>query len=234
MLRSKRPLILTALAAAAMSLLAYASERQPGPAVLLGGSVTTFACGLIGWRRAHLAARQMGAQGSMFRDHRSFDHLTQVGDADYLTARLRREYESGTGECSLLMLDIDGFHLVNRDFGRREGDRVLQAVAQVLLLNLRSTDLLCRYAGDRFAILLPGTKAEAAHALADHLRRAVAGLRHHTQHAGLPILSTVRYTFRSVDADPRQLLRELNRALERRMPMPPASGAELAGNTVSA
>jgi len=234
MLRSKRPLILTAITAAAMSLLAYASERQPSPAILLGVSLTSVTGGLFCWRRAHRSGTQNESRGSMFCDHHSFDHLTQVGDADYLTARLRQEYESGTGHCSLLMLDIDGFHLVNRDFGRREGDRLLQAVAQVLLLNLRSTDLLCRYAGDRFAILLPGTKAEAAHALADHLRRAVAGLRHHTQHGGVPILSTVRYTFRSVDADPRQLLRELNRALERRMPMPPAPAGELSSNTVSA
>ena len=229
MLRSRRPLIVAALAAAVLTALGCASTRSPTPLIVLGLAATSFAAGLFCWRRA-----QPKRGFNMFRDHRSFDHLTQVGDADYLTERLRGEYANGTGDCSLLMLDIDSFHLVNRDFGRREGDRVLQAVAQVLLLNLRSTDLLCRYAGDRFAILLPGTSAKAAHALADHLRRAVAGLRHHARHAGVPILSTVRYTFRSVDADPRQLLRELNRALERRMPMPPAPAGELASNAVRA
>ncbi len=170
----------------------------------------------------------------MFRGHRSFDQLTQVGDADYLREQLRIEYQHGGDNCCLLMLDIDSFHLVNRDFGRREGDRVLQSVAQVLLLNLRASDLLCRYAGDRFAVLLPGTRADAALALADHLRRAVASLRHHAQRGGAPITPTLRYTFRNVDAEPRQLLRELNRALERRMPLTPydqaapASAAALA------
>lgn len=234
MLRSRRPLIVAALAAAILTALGCAIERRPTPLIVLGLAAATFAAGLHCWRRAHPNGAQPQRGLSMFRDHRSFDHLTQVSDADYLTERLRREYANGTGNCSLLMLDIDSFHLVNRDFGRREGDRVLQAVAQVLLLNLRSTDLLCRYAGDRFAILLPGTSAEAAHALADHLRRAVAGLRHHARQGGVPILSSVRYTFRSVDADPRQLLRELNRALERRMPMLPAPAGELAGNTVRA
>ena len=199
-------------------------------ALTAGGA--TLAGGLHLWRRKReRTTAQRQQRGSMFRDHRSFDHLTQVADADYLTDCLRREYESGKGDCSLLMLDIDSFHLINRDFGKREGDRVLQAVAQVLLLNLRSTDLLCRYAGDRFAVLLPGTRADAAHMLADHLRRAVAGLRHHSQQGSTPILSTVRYTFRSVDADPRQLLRELNRALERRMPLPPVPSEETGRNT---
>ena len=234
MLRSRRPLILAALTAAAIAVLGLTSARQPTPAALLGLSLTTFAGGLLCWRRAPLAGTRLERHVSMFRDHRSFDHLTQVGDADYLTERLRAQYTDGALDCSLLMLDIDGFHLVNRDFGRREGDRVLQAVAQLLLLNLRSTDLLCRYAGDRFAILLPGTSADAAHALADHLRRAVAGLRHHSQHRGVPIMSTVRYAFRSVDAEPRQLLRELNRALERRMPLPPPPMDEPAVNTVRA
>ncbi len=154
----------------------------------------------------------------LFRDHRSFDHLTQVADADYLREQLRIEFDRGTGDCSVMMLDIDSFHLINRDFGQREGDRVLQAVTHLLLLNLRSTDLLCRYAGDRFAVLMPHTRADTAQALGHHLRRAVASLRHHSQHSGQALMPTVRYTCRSVDADPRQLLKEMNRALERRMP----------------
>jgi len=157
----------------------------------------------------------------LFRDHRPFDQQTRVADADHLCEQLRLEYERGAAAGCLLMLDIDSFHLVNRDFGRREGDRVLQAVTQLLLLNLRSGDLLCRYAGDRFAILLRGTQADSAHALADHLRRAVASLRHHAQRSGLPVTASVRYAFRNVDAEPRQLLKELNRALERRMPHTP-------------
>ena len=170
-----------------------------------------------------------------FPDHCPVAHLAKLADADDLRERLRIEYESGAHNCCLLMLDIDSFHLVNRDFGKREGDRVLQAVTQVLLLNLRSTDLLCRYAGDRFAVLLPGTQAEAAHALADHLRRAVASLRHHAHRSGLPIMSTIRYTFRNVDAEPRQLLKELNRALERRLPVAPVApvGTELPGAATS-
>ena len=170
----------------------------------------------------------------LFPDHCPILHLPKMVDADDLREHLRIEYDSGKGDCCLLMLDIDSFHLVNRDFGKREGDRVLRAVTQLLLLNLRSTDLLCRYAGDRFAVMLPATQADTAHALADHLRRAVASLRHHAQGSGLPIMPTIRYTFRNVDAEPRQLLKELNRALERRMPLIPAGSEEPGTATVPA
>ena len=145
------------------------------------------------------------------------DHLGQFTDADCLCEQLRTEYDR-RHNCSILMLDIDRFHLVNRDFGQREGDRVLQAVTHTLLLNLRSTDLLCRYAGDRFAVLLPGTGVDTAQALGHQLRRAVGSLRHHTRHSGQPLMPTVRYVCRAVDAEPRQLLKEMNRSLERRMP----------------
>jgi diguanylate cyclase (GGDEF)-like protein len=170
----------------------------------------------------------------LFPDHCPIAHLAKVVDADDLREHLRVDYDSGAHTSCILMLDIDSFHLINRDFGKREGDRVLQAVTQVLLLNLRSTDLLCRYAGDRFAVLLPGTQPEAAHALADHLRRAVASLRHHAHRSGLPITSTIRYTFRNVDAEPRQLLKELNRALERRVPVTPGGTEMPAGAAVRA
>ncbi len=186
--------------------------------VALAG-MTSLTCGLLYWRREQvMMTEHLQKRERLFRNHRAFDQLTQVADADYLREQLRIEYDSGKGDCSILMLDIDSFHLVNRDYGQREGDRVLQAVAQILLLNLRSTDLLCRYAGDRFAVLLPQTPPETAQALAHQMRRAVGSLRHHTQHNGLAVTPTVRSTFRSVDADPRQLLKELNRSLERRMP----------------
>ena len=99
--------------------------------------------GLIDWRREQfMVTEHLQKRERLFRDHRSFDQLTKVGDADYLREQLRIEHARGGHNCCLLMLDLDSFHLVNRDFGQREGDRVLQAVTQVLLLNLRGTDLL--------------------------------------------------------------------------------------------
>ncbi len=199
------------------------AKDRPWPHLLESGvtllGMVSLTWGLLYWRREQfMVTEHLQKRERLFRDHRSFDTLTQVGDADYLREQLRMEYSRGASNCALAMLDIDDFHLVNRDHGQREGDRLLQAVTHVLLLNLRSTDLLCRYAGDRFAILLPGTDAEQARAMAEQLRRAVASLRHHPQRGGAALQTSMRHVTRPVDADPRQLLKELNRALERRIP----------------
>lgn len=179
---------------------------------LRASSATLAAMALLGYGFLDWHREQRTASA-----HRFVDPLTQLADADHLRDQLRIAFERSAPRCNLLMFDIDNFHLVNRDYCRREGDRLLQAVTHTLQLNLRSTDLLCRYAGDRFAIFVPDTDADAARALADHLRRAVASLRHHTRHGGKPIQVSVRYAARTVDVDPRQLLKELNRALERRV-----------------
>ena len=202
----------------------YVTKDNTWPHVVESGltlsGMVSLTWGLLYWRREQFAVTEhLQKRERLFRDHRSFDTLTQVGDADYLREQLRLEYSRGDSTCALAMLDIDDFHLVNRDHGQREGDRLLQAVTHVLLLNLRSTDLLCRYAGDRFALLLPGTDAEQARAMAEQLRRAVASLRHHPQRSGPALHLTMRCVTRPVDTDPRQLLKELNRALERRIPV---------------
>lgn len=190
--------------------------------------------GLGYWRREQLMlSEHLQKRERLFRDHRSFDQLTQLADADYLRQQLRCEFEQRPAQACLLMLDLNDFHLINRAHGQREGDRLLQALTHLLLLNLRSTDLLCRYAGDRFAVLLPATPVDTAHAIGAHLRRAVAGLRHHRQCDGLPVHSSVRYACRPVDAEPNTLLLALNRSLERRMPeqrAAPGWSAGLASN----
>lgn len=182
---------------------------------LAGMAVLT--AGLHFWRleqakvNEHLRKRER-----LFRDHRAFDQVTQLADAQYLREQLALELERATApDCTLVMFDIDHFHTVNRDYGQREGDRLLQAVTQVLLLNVRTTDLLCRYAGDRFAVLMPELAPEAARIQAEQLRRAVASLRHHPLQGATPIEVTVRWAARALDAQPRELLQQLNRMLER-------------------
>lgn len=189
---------------------------QAVPALPMLTGIGCLSWGLFAWRRDQASSEPLH-RDSLVRDHRSFDQLTQVGDADYLREQLRIEHRHGR-RCSLVMLDIDGFHLINREHGQREGDRLLQAVTHMLLLNLRSGDLLCRYAGDRFAVLLPGAELEAARAASEQLRRAVATLRHHPLRGGAPLGVTMRSVERMLETDPRQLLKEANRALERRMP----------------
>jgi diguanylate cyclase (GGDEF)-like protein/PAS domain S-box-containing protein len=74
---------------------------------------------------------------------------------------------------ALLMLDLDGFKEINDGHGHRAGDRVLTAVAAVFRNRLRASDIVARFGGDEFAILMPVGGAPEAKELADLLAAAV-------------------------------------------------------------
>jgi diguanylate cyclase (GGDEF)-like protein len=75
----------------------------------------------------------------------------------------------------LLFLDIDDFKLINDTLGHLQGDEVLRHVAALLTEGIRQADLICRYGGDEFVMLLSQTPPEQAVALAERLRRLIAG-----------------------------------------------------------
>ncbi|WP_126975485.1 sensor domain-containing diguanylate cyclase [Frigidibacter oleivorans] len=76
---------------------------------------------------------------------------------------------------SLILVDIDHFKRINDTYGHPAGDRVLCAVVDSMTAQVRRTDALGRVGGEEFALLLPDTGQEAAMALAERLRAAVAG-----------------------------------------------------------
>ncbi len=77
---------------------------------------------------------------------------------------------------SLLFLDLDDFKGVNDSWGHQVGDEVLKAVAAFLQQEVRQADLLCRYGGEEFVILLPQTTPEQALVMAERLRAGIADL----------------------------------------------------------
>jgi diguanylate cyclase (GGDEF)-like protein len=74
---------------------------------------------------------------------------------------------------ALLMIDIDHFKKLNDEFGHLLGDEVLRQVAKVFTQHIRKNDLVCRYGGEEFAILLPEIHTDRASAVAEKLRRVV-------------------------------------------------------------
>jgi diguanylate cyclase (GGDEF)-like protein/PAS domain S-box-containing protein len=75
---------------------------------------------------------------------------------------------------SLIMMDIDHFKSVNDQFGHRAGDQVLQLIAKTCKNVLRKMDVISRYGGEEFTVLLPETDLGAALLVADRLRESIA------------------------------------------------------------
>lgn len=76
---------------------------------------------------------------------------------------------------ALIMIDVDNFKQFNDTFGHIAGDRALTAVTKILRAQFRPRDLLVRYGGDEFAVLLPGVNVDQAVAIGDRVRQAVCG-----------------------------------------------------------
>ena len=189
-------------------------ESAPMPIGLLLMTV-----GLYHWHHEQLAiSAQLEKRERLFREHRLFDKLTPLGAAEYLRRQLQLSLQhAGQAQpLSLVAVDLDNFSALNQRFGHAEGDAVLQAISQQLLLNLRCQDLLCRLAGDRFVVLLPNTGETLARQLAGELQQAVAHLAHKTRQHGerLHLHATVAVVM-AVNEDPQTLLQRLNLALAR-------------------
>ena len=77
----------------------------------------------------------------------------------------------------MLLLDLDHFKSINDTYGHPCGDMVLQIVAQTIKQTTRCSDIVCRYGGEEFAIILPNTSVSNAYLAAEKIRQAIAFLR---------------------------------------------------------
>ncbi|MDP3482817.1 MAG: diguanylate cyclase [Sulfuricella sp.] len=82
------------------------------------------------------------------------------------------------GKLSFAMLDIDHFKLVNDTYGHSVGDRVLKSLSRLLQQRLRETDIVGRYGGEEFAVILNDTDGPAAVKVLDQIREDLSCIRH--------------------------------------------------------
>ncbi len=108
------------------------------------------------------------------------DTLTELANRKAFFDELEELDRKGTlhsGNHSLLMLDIDNFKKVNDSYGHLFGDKVIKTVAKVLKNNTKGKDLPARFGGEEFIAFLPDTNRAGALAVAEMIRKTIAGAR---------------------------------------------------------
>lgn len=109
------------------------------------------------------------------------DQLTGVHNHRALQERLKQECARSArsrSPVSVLMVDLDGFKSINDRYGHADGDRVLKTVALGLKLAVRFNDIVARYGGDEFVVLMPDTDEAQARAVAERVVAGVGKVRH--------------------------------------------------------
>ena len=107
------------------------------------------------------------------------DPLTGLFNRRYMEETLRRELSRAArddGPLSLVIMDIDHFKHLNDTHGHQAGDHVLKTLASLLLSQMRSEDVACRYGGEEFVAILPGAPLAAAAQRAESWRSALEAL----------------------------------------------------------
>ena len=104
------------------------------------------------------------------------DDLTKLFNSRYLNLYISREIKRCKRHgipLSVIFLDLDGFKGINDQYGHLAGSRTLAEVGSILAEAVRESDILARYGGDEFVVVLPETPGAGALVIAERLRRAI-------------------------------------------------------------
>ena len=181
------------------------------------GDVTT-----LEKKKSELAATLSKLQHSAEEIRRQNQELERLATEDPLTGCLNRRsffesFETSWGTAirtgqplSCVMADIDFFKSINDRFGHSKGDEVLRLFAATLKQAARDTDVVCRYGGEEFCILMPDTDIQAAEQAAERLRLAIANFKH----PQLSVTASFGVSSRSLLAsNPQELLDQADKCL---------------------
>jgi len=108
------------------------------------------------------------------------DYLTEINNRRFININLETEIKKALrygNNLSIIMMDIDNFKSINDMYGHHVGDQVLKTISKTIKSNLREVDLVGRYGGEEFLIILPNTGLEAAYNIADRIRNKIAKIK---------------------------------------------------------
>src|SRR6184192_422220 len=127
--------------------------------------------------RLDAAYRELEATNAKLKETSFKDEVTGLYNRRFFSLRLEEEisrFRRFNHPVSVVLLDLDGFKGVNDEFGHAVGDETLREIAQILMKHSRGINVVSRYGGDEFAILLVETSKAGARLYADRIRQVVA------------------------------------------------------------
>ncbi len=186
----------------------HPSMPMPEPPQLVASGLLVVVSVLV---TTNLVLRQMLALDRMndrLAELSHMDELTGLFNRRHLMAELRRQLErvARGGSVGVMMIDIDGFKRVNDELGHDAGDVLLMDIASALSAETRAVDLVSRYGGDEFVVLLPDLTADGALAVAQRIVDAVSRIGRE-RWPKTPVTASVGLSFAEPGDDVASLMR---------------------------
>ena len=130
------------------------------------------------------------------------DPLTGVYNRAFLDQYLAREFENASRHAwplSVAFADLDGFKRVNDSYGHQAGDRVLQGAAHILRGNSRESDVVVRFGGEEFLILLPATDRDTTRSICERMVTAFQHTHHDVGNTSIGVTVSIGYATHSAE-----------------------------------
>jgi diguanylate cyclase (GGDEF)-like protein len=124
-------------------------------------------------QRLDAAYKELESTNARLKEFSFKDEVTGLYNRRFFSIRLEEEvsrYRRFNHPVSVVLLDLDGFKAVNDELGHAAGDETLRGMADILLKQSRGINVICRYGGDEFAVLLVETSKNGARLYADRIR----------------------------------------------------------------
>ncbi len=130
--------------------------------------------------RSYLFIKQIEEQSAQLKKLAVTDGLTEVYNHKFIFEQLDLEIKKATRygqKLSIIMFDVDHFKMVNDTYGHQFGDVILKKIADILKTSVRDFDIVGRYGGEEFMVILPQTDAIQASSIAERIRLRVLKIK---------------------------------------------------------
>jgi len=148
------------------------------------------------------AQAQLISKLGVARREAMFDPLTRVwnrrGATPFLRTTLVAAEEANT-EVSVCAIDLDKLKYINDNYGHQAGDKVLSKLATLLVSCVRTDDIVCRFGGDEFMLILPGADGKLASQIAERARRTIQESPIRTREGSIPVTVSIGCASRQPD-----------------------------------